>query len=120
MYQIDRTDNLDGFEINYYWDHESVSVRDVFEETEERYREMERRLNAYVDHHVVFKVTASREGIELGCDYLGSLYDSVHPERMFEDGLYGYLEDMVDRAISEARETIERIVKKINPTNTLT
>ena len=62
------------FDIIVDWTYEDCSVRDMFEETEEQYAEMERRLDAYLDTHYVARVRAMYNGVEMGSDTLGSCY----------------------------------------------
>ena len=52
------------------------------------------------------KVTASKNGIELGSNYLGCCF-----EKELEDfKKSGYLEQMIEEAITEAKETLKELV----------
>lgn len=53
------------------------------------------------------KVTASKQGIELGCDYLGGCsYSST--EEFLKDA---YCEGMIDQAIDEAKQAIQKLTE---------
>lgn len=110
MYKMAQKDKRDGFDINYYWEYEDTNIRDILEDTEEEYLKIERKINAGQLFHVYIKVAASRAGIELGSEYLHCCLDSVTPELMVEEGLYGNLDELVDMAICEARKTIDALV----------
>lgn len=56
----------------------------------------------------VARVTASRKGVRLGTDYLGGCcYESV--KDFMQDGYYT---NMIDTAVSEAREKLAELVKE--------
>ena len=103
------------FDIIVDWTYEDCSVRDMFEETEEQYAEMERRLDAYLDTHYVARVRAMYNGVEMGSDTLGSCYAyNCTPEDDINDGIGGHLAQMVDTAVSEARSEAERLLSKLS------
>ena len=103
------------FDIIVDWTYEDCSVRDMFEETEEQYAEMERRLDAYLDTHYIARVRAIYNGVEMGSDTLGSCYAyNCTPEDDINDGIGGHLAQMVDTAVSEARSEAERLLSKLS------
>ena len=106
------TTKKEGFDISFSWEYEQSSIYDCFDETEEQFQKMLRNLESGIDYHVVIRVTASKEGVELGNDYLGSVYDSCHPEEMIKQGLHGYLDDMINSAVSEAKDNLTNLISK--------
>ena len=95
---------VDQFDVIVDWTHEDCSVRDCFDETEEQFREMERRLDNEIDTHYICRVRAMYDGVEMGSSHLGSCYAyDCSPEDDINDGIGGYLADMVDEAVDQAR-----------------
>ena len=102
------------FDIIVDWTYEHCSVRDCFDETEEQYAEMERRQEAYLDTHYIARVRAMYDGVEMGSDYLGSCYAyDCTPEDDINDGIGGYLEQMVEEAVNQAREEAVRMLDRL-------
>jgi hypothetical protein len=96
------------------WTYEDCSVRDCFDETEEQYAEMERRLDNYTDTHYIARVRAMYDNTEMGSAVLGSCYAyDCSPEDDINDGMSGYLEDMVEEAIDEARNEAVRMLDRL-------
>lgn len=97
---------VDGFDITLSALVEYMSPSDAFDDTPEQLAEMMNKIDRGVWFWFCAKVTASKEGIEIGSDYLGCcLYDSL--EHFAEND--GYYQDMVDCAITEAKETIKKL-----------
>ena len=102
------------FDIIVDWTYEDCSVRDCFDETEEEFAEMERRLNADLDTHYIARVRAMYDGVELGCATLGSCYArDCSPEDDINDGIGGYLEQMVEEAVDDAREEAVAMLQRL-------
>ena len=102
------------FDIIVDWTYEHCSVRDCFDETEEQFLEMERRLDAYLDTHYIARVRAMYDGVEMGCATLGSCYAyDCSPEDDINDGIGGYLEDMIEEAVDQAQEEAVRMLDKL-------
>ena len=102
------------FNVIVDWTYEDCSVRDCFDETEEEFQEMERRLDAYIDTHYVARVRAMYDGVEMGSDYLGSCYArDCSPEDDINDGIGGYLEQMVDEAVDQARTEAVAMLQRL-------
>ena len=102
------------FDVIVDWTYEDCSVRDCFDETEEEFAEMERRLNAHLDTHYVARVRVMYDGVEMGCDTLGSCYArECSPEDDINDGIGGYLEDMIEQAVDQAREEAVRMLDRL-------
>ena len=105
---------VDQFDVFVDWTYEDCSVRDVFDETEEEYAEMERRLNADLDTHYIARVRAMYDGVELGCATLGSCYArDCSPEDDINAGVSGYLEQMVEEAVDDAREEAVAMLQRL-------
>ena len=102
------------FNVIVDWTYETCSVRDCFDETEEQYEEMERRQDAHLDTHYIARVRAMYDGVEMGSAHLGSCYAyDCSPEDDINDGIGGYLEDMVEEAIDEARSEAVRMLDRL-------
>ena len=105
---------IDQFDIIVDWTYEHCSVRDCFDETEEQFQEMERRLNAYLDTHYITRVRAMYDGVEMGCATLGSCYAyDCSPEDDINEGIGGYLADMVDEAVDQARTEAVAMLQRL-------
>ena len=102
------------FDIIVDWTYEYCSIRDCFDETEEEYAKMERRLDAHQDTHYIARVRAMYDGVEMGCATLGSCYAyDCSPEDDINDGIGGYLEDMIEDAVDEARAEAVRMLDRL-------
>ena len=113
-YTVAKEFKVDQFDIIVDWTYEDYSVRDCFDETEEEFAEMERRLDAYIDTHYIARVRAMYDGVELGCATLGSCYArDCSPEDDINDGIGGYLADMVDEAVDDAREEAVAMLQRL-------
>ena len=105
---------FDQFDVIVDWTYEDCSVRDMFDETEEEFQEMQRRLDADLDTHYIARVRAMYRGTEMGCATLGSCYASnCSPEDDINNGIGGYLADMVDEAVSEAQDEAVRMLDRL-------
>ena len=103
-----------NFDIIVDWTYEDCSIRDMFEETEEQYAEMERRLEAGIDTHYVARVRAMYDGVEMGVAHLGSCYAyDCSPEEDINNGISGYLEDMIEEAVDEAQGEAVRMLARL-------
>ena len=109
-----KTFKVDQFDIIVDWTYEDCSVRDCFDETEEEFAEMERRLEAYLDTHYIARVRAMYDGVEMGSATIGSCYArDCSPEDDINDGIGGYLEDMVDEAVDQARTEAVAMLQRL-------
>jgi len=105
---------IDQFDIIVDWTYEHCSVRDCFDETEEQFLEMERRQEAHLDTHYIARVRAMYDGVEMGCATLGSCYAyDCSPEDDINDGIGGYLEDMIEEAVDYARAEAVRMLDRL-------
>jgi hypothetical protein len=103
-----------NFDIIVDWTYEDESIRDCFDETEEQYAEMERRQEAYLDTHYIARIRAMYDGVEMGCATLGSCYAyDCSPEDDINDGIGGYLEDMIEEAVDEAQSEAVRMLDRL-------
>lgn len=89
------------FDVVLSWNYEDIPIRDCFDDTCHDIAEMERKVDAgYLDWFVA-RVQFFYNDVEAGTSYLGGcLYEDV--DKAFEDGLDGYLEDMIAEAEAEA------------------
>ena len=104
----------DQFDVIVDWTYEHCSVRDCFDETEEQYVEMERRLDAHLDTHYIARVRVMYDDVEMGSASLGSCYAyDCSPEDDINDGIGGYLVDMVAEAMDEAQNEAVRMLDRL-------
>ena len=104
---------IDQFDIIVDWTYEDLPLSYVFE-TEEEIAIHQKRCEEYTDTHYVARVRAMYDGKEMGSDYLGSCYAyGCDPEDDINDGIGGYLEQMVDEAVDQAREEAVRMLDRL-------
>ena len=114
MYNTAKAFRYAEFTVIVDWTYETCSVRDCFDETEEEFAEMERRLNADLDTHYIARVRAMYDDVEMGSDTLGSCYArDCSPEDDINDGIGGYLEDMIEQAVDQARTEAVAMLQRL-------
>jgi len=97
------TREIEQFTVELAWAYEDLPLSYVFETTEE-IEEHADRCRRYIDTHYVARVRVLYDGVEMGSDYLGSCYAyDMDPAEDIADGIGGYLEQMIDTAMTEAR-----------------
>ena len=97
-----KTLDMGNFEVEIAWAYEDLPLSYVFE-TEEDIAVHQKRCEDYTDTHYVARVLALYDGKEMGSDYLGSCYAyGMDPAEDIEQGIGGYLPQMIDTAVSEA------------------
>jgi len=102
------------FDVIVDWTYEEVPIRDMFDETVFDIEDMARRCNAGTDTHYVARVRFVYDGVEMGCATLGSCYAyGCDPEDDINDGISGYLEDLMAEAESEARERAVEMLDRL-------
>ena len=98
-----KTFDQDQFTVELAWCYEDLPLSYVFE-TEEDIALHQLRCEDYTDTHFVARVRVLYDDKVLGEDHLGSCYAyGCSPEVSFNDGLDGYLPQMIDAATDEAR-----------------
>ena len=102
------------YTIHIDWCYEDAPIRDMFDETVSDVADMERRCDAGVDTHFIARVRAYYRGHEFASTTLGSCYAcDCSPEAEIEDGLAGYLSDMIDEVVEEADRELVRLNRAI-------
>jgi hypothetical protein len=102
------------FDIIVDWTYEDAAIRDCFDEEVSNVAEMERRCDAYLDTHYIARVRAMYDGVEMGVAHLGSCYAyDCSPEEDINNGINGYLEDMIEEAVDDARDEAVRMLDKL-------
>jgi hypothetical protein len=113
-YHTVKTFKQDQFDVIVDWTYEHCSVRDCFDETEEQFLEMERRQDAHLDTHYIARVRVFYDGHEMGSSSLGSCYAyDCDPEDDINDGISGYLEDMIYEAMDDARGEAVKMLDRL-------
>ena len=108
-----KTFKMANFDVEIAWAYEDLPLSYVFE-TEEDIAVHQKRCEDYTDTHYVARVRAMYDGKEMGSDYLGSCYAyDCDPSVDIDNGIGGYLVDMVNTAISEAQTEAVRMLGKL-------
>ena len=107
MYETIHKTTSAGFDIVFSVTHEDCAPDWDFD-TEEDKQDLLRRINNGDLVWFVARVQAFKNGIELGTDYLGGCCYNSYMQFVEENGYYA---DMVESAISEARETIAKLTQ---------
>ena len=113
-YQTVKEFRYANFDIIVDWTYEDAAIRDCFDDEVSDVAEMERRCNAHLDTHYIARVRAMYDGVEMGTAYLGSCYAyDCSPEDDINDGIGGYLEDMIEEAVDEAQAAAVQMLDKL-------
>jgi hypothetical protein len=108
-----KTFKMANFDVEIAWAYEDLPLSYVFE-TEEDIAIHQSRCEDYTDTHYVARVLAMYDGKEMGSDYLGSCYAyDCDPATDIDNGIGGYLEQMVDTAVSEAQDEAVRMLDRL-------
>ena len=109
-----KTLDMGNFEVEIAWAYEDLPLSYVFE-TEEDIAIHQKRCEDYTDTHYVARVRAMYDGKEMGADYLGSCYAyGMDPaEDMLAEQIGGYLEQMINTAVSEAQDEAVRMLDRL-------
>lgn len=99
-------DKKEGFDITFNALCEDYSIEDSFDETKEGFQKMYEDLNSYYTVWFCAQIVVSKLGIKLGSDYLGGCYYNSYEEFINEGG---YIDDMINNAIIEAKRTIQEL-----------
>ena len=87
-------------------------IEDCFDDTEHNINEIAQKINMGNLEWFVARVQVLYDGIEMGCSYLGGcLYEDAY--KAVEDGLDGYLEDMICEAKEEAVDYFNTLYQKM-------
>jgi len=108
------TREIDQFTVELAWCYEDLDLSHVFE-TAEEIAEHADRCNRYIDTHYVARVRVFYDGKEMGSDYLGSCYAyGMDPAQdMLEEQCGGYLEQMINTAMNEARNQVVHMIARL-------
>ena len=108
-----KTFKMANFDVEIAWAYEDLPLSEVFE-TEEDIEVHQARCEDYTDTHYVARVRALYDGKEIGSDYLGSCYAyDCDPAVDIDNGIGGYLEQMVDTAVNEAQDEAVRMLDRL-------
>ena len=102
------------FNVVVDWTYEDAALGDCFDETVSDIEDMIRRCNAGLDTHYVARVRVFYDGHEMGRTTLGSCYAyDCSPEDDINDGISGYLEDMLYEAMDDARSEAVKMLDRL-------
>ena len=96
----------EGFEIKFYACEEIMSLEDSFDYTDEEMSKLLQDIDRGNLCWFMAKVTASKEGVELATEYLGTCCYKSALEFISDD----YYQDMVHTVIKEAKAKIVKLV----------
>ena len=104
----------DQFDVIVDWTYEDCALSDCFDETVSDIEDMVRRCNAGIDTHYVARVRVLYDGVEMGSAFLGSCYAyDCDPEDDINAGIAGYLKDMIEEAVDQARAEAVRMLDRL-------
>lgn len=105
---------VDQFDVIVDWTYEFSSLEACFDDTVSDIAEMKRRCEMGLDTHYIARVRFMYRGVEMGSSSLGSCYAyDCDPEDDINNGIYGYLEGMMERAEREARERAVEMLDRL-------
>jgi hypothetical protein len=97
-----------GFNITFEALAEHTKLEETFDSSVDNIEQLYSDIESGKYVYFCARVSASKHGIELGADYLGCcLYESF--EQFEQDAYFG---DMVDSAISEAKQAIAKLAEQ--------
>ena len=109
-----KTFKVDQFDVIVDWTYEDAALGDCFDETVSDLEDMIRRCNDGTDTHYICRVRAMYDDHEMGSATLGSCYaHDCGPEDDINDGIGGYLADMVDEAVDQARNEAVAMLQRL-------
>jgi hypothetical protein len=102
------------FSVVLDWTYEDAALGSCFDETVSDLESMIDRCNRGVDTHYIARVRAFYDGTEMGSAMLGSCYAyDCEPDYDMQDGIGGYMEDMIADALDEARARAAKMLEKL-------
>lgn len=102
------------FDILVAWAYEDMPLEDAFEAEFNDIEDMRVRCAAGIDTHYRVRVQALYDGRVMGEAYLGSCYaHGCEPEVDIERGIDGYLDQLVEEAVDEARSEAVRMIERL-------
>ena len=105
---------VDQFDIIVDWTYEDSPIGSCFDDTVSDIEDMIRRCNAGIDTHYIARIRVFYDGHEMGSATLGSCYAyGCDPEDDINDGMGGYLADMVEEAVDQAREEAVAMLQRL-------
>jgi hypothetical protein len=108
------TREIDQFSVIIDWTYEDAPLDSMFDETVSDIEDMARRCNAGIDTHYIARVRVFYDGHEMGSSTLGSCYAyDCDPADDIEAGISGYLEDMIEEAMDEARGEAVKMLDRL-------
>jgi hypothetical protein len=112
QYETIHTEDTQGFHIVFSVTHEDCHPRDCFDFDEQELSDLCEKIDRGFYSWFVARVDAYKHGILLGSDYLGGcLYES--PMQFVKES--EYYSDMVDNAVQEAKDALERLYATPEP-----
>ena len=113
-YHTVKTFKQDQFDVIVDWTYEHCALGDCFDDTVSDLEDMIRRCNAGLDTHYIARVRVFYDGHEMGSSSLGSCYAyDCDPEDDINDGISGYLEDMIYEAMDDARGEAVKMLDRL-------
>ena len=102
------------FDVIVDWTYEDAALGDCFDETVSDLESMIQRCTDGTDTHYIARVRAMYDGVEMGSSTLGSCYAyGCDPEDDINAGIGGYLEDMIEESVDDARKEAVRMLDRL-------
>ena len=100
------------FDVILSYCNEDTPLDMLFDDTCHDIQELARKIDSGLLDYFVARVQFFYSGVEVGSSYLGGcLYEDVN--QAFEDGLDGYLEDMIQEAEAEAIAYVGELISNL-------
>jgi hypothetical protein len=109
MYETIHTEKAAGFDVVFSVTHEHVEPDWEFEDEADRQDTLDRIDRGDLVYFVA-RVEAFKNGVLLGTDYLGGCCYDSHMQFVEASDYYA---DMVENAVSEARQTIAKLTEEV-------
>lgn len=109
MYETIHTDTASEFDIVFSVTPEHVELDWEFEDEQDKQDTFDRIDRGDLVYFIA-RVQALKNGIVLGTDYLGGCCYDSHMQFVHDSDYYS---DMVDSAVTEARETLAKLCKEV-------
>jgi hypothetical protein len=108
------TREIDQFSVVLDWTYEDAALGDCFDETVTDLNSMIDRCNSGIDTHYIARIRVMYAGKEMGSSVLGSCYAvDCDPSDDMISGIGGYLDQMIDEAVDEARGEAVRMLDRL-------
>lgn len=111
-YTVIHSYELDQFTVEYAYAPDTTQLELVFDPSEDYYQELVERLENGEWEHFIARVRVLYDGREMAAEYLGSVV-AADPEEWFGVDTDGQVNDMINRALDEARDEAVAMLERL-------